>query len=57
MSSCGWNGSQERMFELFELRRYLWMLSVLLVCLARYLSVCISEVLRAHYKTLVQMGV
>ena len=45
------------MFELFELRRYLWMLSVLLVCLARYLSVCISEVLRAHYKTLVQMGV
>lgn len=33
------------------------MLSVLLVCLARYLSVCISEVLRARYKTFVQMGV
>lgn len=45
------------MFELFELRRRLWMLSVLLVCLASYLFVCISEVLCAHYKTLVQMGV
>lgn len=33
------------------------MLSVPLVCLARYLSVCISEVLRARYKTFVQMGV
>lgn len=52
--SCGWNGSQEWMFQL---RRHLWMLSVLLVCLARYLSVCISEVLHARYKTFVQMGV